>query len=272
MTQAKATTTRATKSSGGASATALKTPGLPAERMATVRTAAEGLAPADVTRAPGGLPKRLQRMQGAMAAALAKWEVLVGVPMAPEADLTREELARTADLVTALGLVIADAGAADADPADAEAKRKEQEARKLQAAVLRGVRHVFRADRSVRQWVRKVARGEGIADLVADADEMSAFWKRNDAALGVLTRGERAALTKMVAIADALRPTVKAADDATAVRRLRDAIYTLAARGIVRVRVAVEYAFEAGDPALAAFRTAPPQRKKKVKVEVKLLG
>ena len=66
----------------------------------------------------------------------------------------------------------------------------------------------------------------------------------------------------MVALADGLRPQLRAVSGATAVRRRRDAVYTLASRGLARIRAAA-YAFEAGDPVLAAFRTPPPWRKKK---------
>ena len=169
--------------------------------------------------------------------------------------------------MAALAATIAQAHVADAGDGDAAAQREEAEARKLQAVVLHGVRHVFRGDRGVRKWVTKVARGEGVDDLVNDAAAMVALWERHAEALSVLTRGERDALTKMAAIAETLRVQAQASSEAVAVRRLRDAIYTLASRGLARVRAAAAYAFVPGDPARAEFRTSPPKgRKKKAKV------
>jgi hypothetical protein len=261
MAQQRSTTRRGATHEGEATSATVKA--LAPERIAAVQAAARALPPAEVTRAPGALRVRLTRMQRATQTALAKAGALVAVPMAPDAPLTREELQRTADLVAVLSLTNAEVGAAAAQPADAAVLREEKAGRAHQAVVLRGIRHVFRGDRAVRQWVLKVGRGVGLADLVSDADEMQAFWTRHEEALSVLTRGERESLKKLVTIAEALRPRVQATNEATGVRRLRDAIYTLASRGIARIRAAAAYAFEPGDPVLATFRTTPPRRKKK---------
>lgn len=237
--------------------------GLSAERIASVHAAAAALPADEVTRAPGALGKRLPRMLRATQTALAKRAVLVAVPMAPDAPLTAEELQRTADLVAVLATTVADVGAAAAQPADPSIERALRDARAAQAAVLRGIRHAFRSNRAVLRWASKIKRGEGIADLVNDADEMQAFWALHSGTLAALTQGEGARLESMVALAHGLRPQLNAVSGATAVRRRRDAVYTLASRGLARIRAAAAYAFEAGDPVLAAFRTTPPKRKKK---------
>jgi len=174
---------------------------------------------------------------------------------------------RPTRLSAALGLVPLAAAEAAAQPADPAVKRAVRDARAAQAVVLRGIRHVFRSNRAVLRWARKIKRGEGIADLLNDAEEMKAFWALHAGALAALTRGEAARLESMVALANGLRPQLNAVSGATEVRRRRDAVYTLASRGLARIRTAAAYAFEAGDPALAAFRTTPPRRKKKATVE-----
>ncbi len=240
-----------------------KATGLSAERIAAVHAAAAALPSNEVTRAPGALGKRLPRMVRATQTALAKGAALVAVPMAPDAPLTSEELRWTADLVAVLAMTVADVGAAAAQPVDPAIGRAERDARAAQAAVLRGIRHLFRSNRAVLRWALKIKRGEGIADLVNDAGEMKAFWALHAGTLAALTQGEGARLESMVALAEGLRPQLHAVSGATALRKRRDAVYTLASRGLARIRAAAGYAFAAGDPVLAAFRTTPPRRKKK---------
>lgn len=231
-----------------------------------VRRETEELATSSATvpRAPSELAARLQWMEELARSAAGDADTLVTAPLAPEPALTRDEIARFGPRV-ALLREWQGARRASVNAADPEFERAMEEARALQAKVLKGIRHVFRKDAGARRWASAVMRGEGLDDLRNDVAEMESYWATHAARLAVLNRGEKEALRELRERVDALAPKGTAKPGVSVSARQRDAAYALALGTARRVRAAAEYVFDDGDPRLAAYKAFKPAKRARKK-------
>lgn len=238
---------------------------------ASVDQEAAALRAEDVRRVPAWVTQRLGWFREIQRAGRAHAVELAKVPMPPEPRLTAAEIDALDAKIQRLEVLVAALRAARSTPPaeDEELARLRGEIRGLQRVLLAGLAHIYRDDRAKRRRITEIRRGDGDADLLQDSRDILELCAQVGAALAELTHDEAAKAERLAEATARFRALVgspaasASASSAPDLGDLRRRVYTLAARGVARIRAAARYQFPAGDPRRAAFPAFRPPRRSK---------